>query len=245
MGTQPRIIKAEQTGGLRLTPFNAVDTLAETEKRVQAAREEVERFQEAALKESKERFEKAQKEGLEKGYAEGLARGTAEAAAKFQKELLEAVREQVEERSASVAAALAELTRSISAARDEWLAQWEQWAIELSCAVAERVVRHEVEKPNDTIRKIVAETLHMLGRCPSLTIYLHPSEVETIDMDREHWHSLMRAIGEVKVVADEGLSRGGCRLETEFGAIDADVQTQLARIERELTGKEEGSGTSS
>ena len=38
-----------------------------------------------------------------------------------------------------------------------------------------------------------------------------------------------------ELVADEGISRGGCRVETRFGAIDQQFEAQLARIEEELT----------
>ena len=34
---------------------------------------------------------------------------------------------------------------------------------------------------------------------------------------------------------DERIARGGCRVETHYGAIDQQFENQLARIEQELT----------
>ena len=45
----------------------------------------------------------------------------------------------------------------------------------------------------------------------------------------------MSGLAAADMVADEGVSRGGCRVETRFGAIDQQFEAQLARIEEELT----------
>jgi flagellar biosynthesis/type III secretory pathway protein FliH len=42
----------------------------------------------------------------------------------------------------------------------------------------------------------------------------------------------------VEVVTDEDLNRGGCRLETEIGVIDATVPTQIAEVRRQLLDQE-------
>jgi flagellar biosynthesis/type III secretory pathway protein FliH len=36
-------------------------------------------------------------------------------------------------------------------------------------------------------------------------------------------------------VADDAVSPGGCRLNTEFGTIDKQLETQLERIKEELS----------
>jgi flagellar assembly protein FliH len=41
-------------------------------------------------------------------------------------------------------------------------------------------------------------------------------------------------VGETTFTPDERISRGGCVVETRHGAIDARIETQLARIAHEL-----------
>ena len=46
----------------------------------------------------------------------------------------------------------------------------------------------------------------------------------------------MSGLGDAEVVADATIERGGCRVETRFGTIDQQFESQLKRIEEELTG---------
>ena len=43
----------------------------------------------------------------------------------------------------------------------------------------------------------------------------------------------------VRVVADERVMRGGCKVESEVGLIDASVDTQFEQVSRELLGGDE------
>jgi flagellar biosynthesis/type III secretory pathway protein FliH len=44
----------------------------------------------------------------------------------------------------------------------------------------------------------------------------------------------MAKLGPVQLVSDETITRGGCRVHTEFGVIDQQIESQLQRIEAEL-----------
>ena len=46
----------------------------------------------------------------------------------------------------------------------------------------------------------------------------------------------MSGLGGAEVTADAAIGRGGCRVETRFGTIDQQFESQLKRIEEELTG---------
>jgi flagellar assembly protein FliH len=44
----------------------------------------------------------------------------------------------------------------------------------------------------------------------------------------------LSGLGNVRIVADAAVTAGGCRVETEFGQLDQQLEQQLARIEEEL-----------
>ena len=46
----------------------------------------------------------------------------------------------------------------------------------------------------------------------------------------------MSALGDAEVTPDPAIGQGGCRVETRFGAIDQQIESQLKRIEEELVG---------
>ena len=47
-------------------------------------------------------------------------------------------------------------------------------------------------------------------------------------------HPEAQSLGALHVVADQNVTPGGCRLETEFGSLDQQLEAQLARITEEL-----------
>jgi flagellar biosynthesis/type III secretory pathway protein FliH len=50
----------------------------------------------------------------------------------------------------------------------------------------------------------------------------------------EHLSATLSRLAPSQIVADDAISIGGCRVETKFGAIDQQVESQLRRIEEEL-----------
>ena len=46
----------------------------------------------------------------------------------------------------------------------------------------------------------------------------------------------MSALGDAEVIADAAIGQGGCRVETRFGTIDQQFESQLKRIAEELIG---------
>ena len=102
--------------------------------------------------------------------------------------------------------------------------------------VAERLARQSVAEPGELVRRCLADAIALVGRCPRLAIHLHPTDAESLEFDKAALATLTRGVGEARVIADESLPPGSCRLESEFGSIDAGLQTQLRRIQQELTG---------
>ena len=236
MATQPRIIKADQLAGVQPASFNTTDTLREMQKRVDEAGQQIEQYKQSARAEASKMLEQARKEGYQAGYQEGLDKGTAQAQENHQKML----EQETERRLQPLSQALSQVVQRLTQARELWLGEWERLGIELACAIAGRVVRGKVAAASDEIaRKALVEALSLVGRTPEVTIFLHPADQETLELNRAQWDAATRSIDQVNVVADPSLSPGGCRIETEFGAIDASIDAQLARIERELIGIEE------
>lgn len=235
MSRPPRIIKGDQLPPVGPEKFNIIDTNRELETRIIAGRTEVEGYQKKAESDAKALHTKARQEGFDVGYKEGFAKATQEVNNRYQQELTQ----EVQQRWESLAGALRQVVGELTKSREIWLGDWEKYGVELACGIAERVVREKLDEPNEVAKRTLAEVLAMVGRCPYVTVYLNPKDLETFDMTRDGFESISRAIGEVKVLADPALTPGGCRLATEYGAIDASVEMQLQRIADELSGKNE------
>jgi flagellar biosynthesis/type III secretory pathway protein FliH len=67
-------------------------------------------------------------------------------------------------------------------------------------------------------------------------LHLNPQDHKNLGTQVRTLIDAMSGLGEAEVVADATIDRGGCRVETRFGSIDQQIESQLARIEEELTG---------
>jgi flagellar assembly protein FliH len=115
------------------------------------------------------------------------------------------------------------------------IAQTERQIVELSLAVARRIVHREIALDHDLLIAIARVALDRLGESAQVTIRLHPEEYEAISGARVAEF----AGSNVKIVPDPRTGRGGCRVESEMGMLDAGVDAQIQEIARALLGEEQ------
>lgn len=235
MSKPPRVIKADQLQGVSPAKFNAVDSLEELQRRAESAKREVEDLQKSAVAKADDVLSRARKEGYAAGYAEGLEQGKADAFARHRQD----VARELAERGESLFAALDAAAKRLVEARDLWQAEWERLGLELSVQIAERIVRSATARSSETARRLLAEVLALVGRTPAVTITLHPKDAQSLDLAGDAWAAATQSLGKVQIRIDPELSPGGCKVESEFGSIDAAIESQLERIRVELTGAEE------
>jgi flagellar biosynthesis/type III secretory pathway protein FliH len=108
--------------------------------------------------------------------------------------------------------------------------------VQLALRVAEKILRRRLEEQPEAVVPMVEEALEAARgyRGGHLVVRVNPLDVPALEgfrrrlLDRDQrWQSL-------EVVAEEGMARGGCRIDTDFGTIDASVETQIAAIEQLL-----------
>lgn len=153
-----------------------------------------------------------------------------DADARSQSTLEEARRQGEAEGLARYLEAVAKTKRAL----DEFYASAEPELVKLAAAVARKIVGEELQGSPETIVRIVREALAAGRQARQVGIKVHPS----------HAAQLRRSIAdlglgpscEVHVAASEGVAPGGCIIESEYGIIDAQLETQLRVIERSLLG---------
>jgi flagellar assembly protein FliH len=120
-------------------------------------------------------------------------------------------------------------------ARANCLRAWEENVVRLAAAIAARVIRRELSRQPDISLALVREALELATGSPQMTVRLHPHDHAAL---APHVAALTAEIARqaaVEIVADSTITVGGCRIDTQFGSIDQQIETQLARIEQELT----------
>jgi type III secretion protein L len=136
--------------------------------------------------------------------------------------------EGVAEAAVALAAARTEAARLTDAAGPA--------AIALATKMAEKIVGRAVALAPETMADIAGEAL---GACRpgagAVRVRVHPDDLGAVEARRAALAARAPAAA-LELVADETVGRSGCVIETPQGRVDARLETQLAALERALTG---------
>ena len=119
-------------------------------------------------------------------------------------------------------------------ARENLKTEWEQSLLHLAVRVAEKIVGEQLRLHPDTIVPIVREALKSVGQERQLTLLIHPDHRETVQANLDRLQSLVGSSRQIHLVANPDIAPGGCVVESEFGVIDAKLETQLKCLEEVL-----------
>jgi flagellar assembly protein FliH len=147
------------------------------------------------------------------------------------------VAEQVGREMKSVLPALEKAIEELAQSRHTWLAHWERRAVHLATAIAARIVRREVAQVPEIALGLIQEALEMAAGSSQLTLRMNPADRQALASQIDRLVHDAARLAPLEIVEDPAITRGGCRLQTRHGAIDQQLETQLARIEAELTGR--------
>ena len=109
-------------------------------------------------------------------------------------------------------------------------------AIALAAKMAERIVGRAVALAPETMAEIAGQALAACRPgAGTVRVRIHPDDLPAVEARRAALEAGAPA-ATLELVADETVGRHGCVIETPQGRVDARLDTQLAALERALTG---------
>jgi flagellar assembly protein FliH len=147
---------------------------------------------------------------------------------------LKAVEEIVRKQLTTVIPALKQAVQSITDARHAWLSHWEAGTVHLAAGIAGRLIRRELSQQPEIPLTLIREALELAAGSAQLRIALNPSDLRSLGNQVQMLVNELSSHVQAEITADAGITPGGCRVETQFGAIDQQFEAQLQRIEEEL-----------
>jgi flagellar biosynthesis/type III secretory pathway protein FliH len=142
--------------------------------------------------------------------------------------------EKVGQRVQTVMPALQKAVKEIADQRTAWQQNGERILVRLAMAIAERVVRREIERQPEISLAWIRESLELAAGASSVTLRMNPQDLEALGGQVDRLAKELGSLATPRIVPDESIVRGGCSVNTEFGSIDAQIATQIAQIEDEL-----------
>jgi len=150
------------------------------------------------------------REAEDRGFQEGLKRGEAQVVAQVN--------------------SLAEMLSGFVSLKQDLLEQYEAQLLDLSMAVARKIVHQELVQHPEAIAAIARETIREMPAKGPITLKVHPDDYQVLHDLLPALQSEFEHLEQVQLVAAEGVERGSCILETPVGQVDAGIHTRFAEI---------------
>jgi flagellar assembly protein FliH len=107
--------------------------------------------------------------------------------------------------------------------------------VRLAVEIAEKIIGHALEADPQIVASVLERAKREVADAKQLRIWLNPADHKVLAETCPELIKIGSETGRtVEVVASDDVSRGGCRLETEMGLVDATLPTQIEEIRRQL-----------
>lgn len=178
----------------------------------------------AALRQTAEQhgWEAGHAEGYERGMAEGLEAGRAAGHA----EALQQTREQV----TALVAGFQQVAEALDQRRQELERVARPAVMDLALRLAEKVVHRTLQVDPAIVQDQVEAALRCVLQAQEVFIQFHPEDRPLLEEVMSDLLSQFRHLGHLHLEEDLSVTRGGCRLRIDQGAVDATIEKQLERL---------------
>jgi flagellar assembly protein FliH len=156
---------------------------------------------------------KREQEAWQKGFVEGQTSGRAE----------------TDKRVAELRGSVADTLKDFAHAREEYFARVEGEVVQLSLAVARKILNREAFIDPMLLTGLVHVALEKMGQETKVRLRTHPSQTAAW---RDHFQHAADGKIAPEVIGDDSLERTQCLLETELGSTEISLEGHLKEIEQ-------------
>ena len=190
------------------------DAESAAEKAIREAEAKIQAFEVQAKARVDEVTKDAHKEGFDQGREEGFKEGKLEV-------------ERLIDRMHVV------LDRAMDK-RAEILEQTEAQVVELVLLIARKVVKTISENQKNVVLSNIAQALRKLKTRSDVIVRVNLADLQLTTEHAKDFIETAENAKKLSIVEDSGVDRGGCIIETDFGEIDARIQSQLHELEEKI-----------
>lgn len=200
--------KTDQAQVLRQEAQDEADTLLDKARR----------DAESILAEAKTRVEEQEKNGYEEGFKKGREEGFREGNIEAQR-LIDRLHVIIE--------------RTMDK-RQEILSETEQQIVDLVLLMTRKIVKVISENQRNVVVSNVVQALRKVKGRGDVIVRVNLNDVGMTSQHTKDFLSAAENVKNITVVEDSTIDRGGCVVETDFGAIDARIVSQLNELEQRI-----------
>ncbi len=139
-----------------------------------------------------------------------------------------------QQKAAKVVGKIERLVLDLGRIRQAMIHQGEKQLLDIVFAVSRKVVRAQIDIDTEAVGKAVMDAVGLAADKSRLTVRIHPDDHQYVAGIEPEIFKRFEDVGQVRIAQDPSVSRGGCRVETSCGSVDATVETQLEKIRAAL-----------
>lgn len=214
------VIRAtDQNRAIQQVAFNFDDMATQAGRYLEQVRTQAAQIVAQARQEAEAVKKQAEAEGREAG----------------QRAIAQMVQQQVAQQLDRLLPALRDAVAQIQHAKQAWLTHWERTGVHVAAAIAARIVRQELTRQPQIALNLMRGALELAAGSAELRIRMNPADHQLLGDQVQALVKELSPLAASELIPDPQITPGGCRVETRFGSVDQQLETQLARIEEELT----------
>lgn len=122
----------------------------------------------------------------------------------------------------------------LSTFKQSLFSKCEREMVELCLAVAKKVIQRETDIKEDGVLECLRAALRAVVAGGQIAVRVNPKDLDIVNANRAELARFSGAAKGMSVESDETISRGGCAISTNFGEIDATIETALQEVEEKL-----------
>ena len=143
---------------------------------------------------------------------------------------LKKMKDEVKEEAKFLFKSLQKAANDLKQERNAVWEQSEKEMVKLVLAISKKVICFEVSKHNgEIIQKVVSEAIEKVKGNKILKLHLNPVDVERLE--KQKMNELININEDCEIVNDANITSGGCMVVTDYGKVDACLETRLEEIE--------------
>ena len=173
------------------------------------------------IAEARAEAERIRREAFESGFAQGREEGLGQAASEIETAL----------------SFLKKLAHSLKEEEQKALKQLEPELIKLAVAVAKKIIGKEMTADTEIVKRCVARAIEKIVEREKLIVYVNPVDLPVVLEYKPDLMEMFDGIKNIEVVASEnGVSPGGCTVETDLVKANGQIEAQVEEILQGLLG---------
>lgn len=118
--------------------------------------------------------------------------------------------------------------------REEILTETEEQVVQLVLLISKKVVKIMSENQKQVVMANVLSALKKVKTRGNVTIRVNLEDVKLLTDHIKDFTAQVENVSGITLVEDSSVDKGGCIVETDFGAIDARISSQLSELESKI-----------